>query len=208
MGDPKFCRRKYDTPSHPWEGERIKQENELVAKYGLKNKKEIWKAQSLLRHFRERARTLQARVRIGDPQATKEMKELIDRLTRAGLLTPEQSTLDDVLALNIEGVLSRRLQTLAYIKGLSFTPNQARQFIVHGHISIGSRKVTIPSYMVKKEEEEHIAYNTRSPIANELHPARPKEESLTPAGEAPLPPAPKPEAKVEPAPVAKAEGGA
>jgi small subunit ribosomal protein S4 len=52
MGDPKFSRRKYDTPSHPWQGVRIKEENELIKKYGLKNKRELWKVQSLLRNYR------------------------------------------------------------------------------------------------------------------------------------------------------------
>ena len=30
MGDPKFPRRSFDTPSHPWQGERIKEEAEIV----------------------------------------------------------------------------------------------------------------------------------------------------------------------------------
>jgi small subunit ribosomal protein S4 len=187
MGDPKFSRRKYDTPSHPWQGERIQAENELLKKYGLKNKREVWKSQSVLRHFRQRARDLQGKVRYKDPQAEREAKELIDRLIRIGLLNPEQATLDDVLAMNIENVLSRRLQTIAYLKGLSYTPGQARQFIVHGHISIGDRKVTIPGYIVPRDEEELIAYNPRSPIANDLHPARPKEEGAAPSDAAPAP---------------------
>ena len=40
MGKPKFSRKKYETPSHPWEEDRIKLENELIKKYGLKNKSE------------------------------------------------------------------------------------------------------------------------------------------------------------------------
>ncbi len=39
MGHPRKARKKYDTPSHPWNADRIKQENKLVQKYGLKNKK-------------------------------------------------------------------------------------------------------------------------------------------------------------------------
>ena len=41
MGHPRKARKKYDTPSHPWNADRIKQENKLVQKYGLKNKKEV-----------------------------------------------------------------------------------------------------------------------------------------------------------------------
>jgi len=30
MGDPKFPRKKYETPSHPWEKVRIEREAELI----------------------------------------------------------------------------------------------------------------------------------------------------------------------------------
>ncbi len=183
MGDPKFSRRRYVTPSHPWQGERIAREKELTRKYGLKNKTELWRVQSLLRIFRKRARELQAKVRYGDNQAEKEMEQLLKRLEKMGVLGGE-ATLDDVLVLDAENLLSRRLQTMAYLKGLSYSQKQARQFIVHGHIAIGERRVTVPGYLVKREEEEEIAYIPTSPMANELHPARPKDE--TEEGELPV----------------------
>ena len=175
MGDPKFNRRKYDTPSHPWKGERIAAENEIVRKFGLKNKTELWKVESLLRTFRQRARNLQAKIRYGDDQAEKERDELIKRLDSLGIISKEAS-LDDILSLDIEMLLARRLQTLAYMKGFSNSPKQARQFIVHGHISIGGKKMTIPGYMVKRSEEEFLGYLSYSPLADDLHPARPKDE--------------------------------
>jgi len=178
MGDPKFSRRKYETPAHPWEGERIKTENEIVMKYGLKNKRELWRAQSLIRSLRAQSRELQARVRTGDPQAKIETDQLLARCARMSLLTAEGATLNDVLVLTTEAVLARRLQTIVYRKGLSYTPKQARQFIVHGHAAIGNRKITIPGYLVKRGEEEQIQYYSTSPIANDLHPVRPKPEEL------------------------------
>ncbi len=190
MGDPKFSRRKYERPSHPWEGERIKAENELLKKYGLKNKKELWRAQALLRRFRQRARELQAMVRYGDKQAGKEKDELMARLGRLGLLPTEGATLDDVLALDVEAVLSRRLQTLAFVKGLAFTPHQARQFIVHGHVAIGARRVTVPGYLVTRTEEGGIVYDPRSPISHDLHPARPGAPPPEPPAEGEAEPAP------------------
>ena len=82
MGDPKFSRRRYQTPSHPWQKERIDSENELIKKYGLKNKRELWKVQSLLRRFRQRSRILQAQIRYGNKQAEKERDQLLGRLER------------------------------------------------------------------------------------------------------------------------------
>jgi small subunit ribosomal protein S4 len=176
MGDPKFSRRKYDKPTHPWQGDRIKMENELIKKYGLKNKKELWRAQSLLRRYRQRSRELQAKVRYEDKQAKKEMEELLKKLGSLGLLPLEGASLNDVLSLDIEAILSRRFQTLAYVKGLAYSPKQSRQLIVHGHAAIGDRKVTIPGYYVKREEENLIRYSPESPLANDLHPARPDME--------------------------------
>jgi len=175
MGDPKFSRRKYDTPSHPWQGTRIKEENELLKKYGLKNKRELWKAQSTLRNYRRQARDLLARLRYGDVQAEMEMKDLLQKLANLGLLGSSAS-LDDVLALDLEKLLERRLQTLVYLKGLAYTPKQARQLIVHGHTSIMGRKVTVPGYLVKRNEEASIEYTHASPLVNDLHPARPTAE--------------------------------
>ena len=175
MGDPKFNRKKYETPHHPWEADRIKEEWELRKKYGLKNKREIWKAQSILRNIRAQARNLQARLRYGDPQAEKQEKLLFDKLVRLGILAKENLSLDDVLSLTIDDILRRRFQTIVYLKGFARTPKQARQFIVHGHIAIGDRKVTIPGYLIRKEEEELIDYHKFSPLADELHPMRPQK---------------------------------
>lgn len=172
MGKPKFSRKKYETPSHPWQEDRIKAENELIKKYGLKNKREVWKAETALRKYRGQARELLAKISGGDPQIKKENDQLLMRLTRMNMLHPN-STLDDVLALETESVLSRRLQTLTYLKGLANTPNQARQLITHGHIAIAGRKVTVPSYIVTKDEESEIGYVADSPLNDMLHPARP-----------------------------------
>jgi small subunit ribosomal protein S4 len=178
MGDPKFSKRKYESPAQPWEGERIKAENELLQKYGLKNKRELWTAQSLVRRLRAQSRDLQARLRTGDPQAKKETEELLGRCGRLALLPADGATLNDVLALNTEAVLARRLQTVVYRKGLAFTPKQARQMIVHGHASVGGRKVTIPGYIVRRGEEEAIDYHLTSPLTDDMHPTRPKPEEL------------------------------
>jgi small subunit ribosomal protein S4 len=173
MGDPKRLRKKYDNPPHPWQKDRIIEEAALVKKYGLKNKRELWKAQTLLRKFRHQARLLVARERAGDVQAEIEREQLLNRLARLSIL-PEDANLDDVLGLNVERILDRRLQSVVLDRGLANSVKQARQFIVHGHTSVSGRKVTIPGYLVRKLEEEEIDYNPSSPISNDLHPVRPK----------------------------------
>jgi small subunit ribosomal protein S4 len=175
MGKPKFSRKKYETPSHPWQEDRIKAEDELIRKYGLKNKREIWKTETVLRKYRGQARELLAKVRGGEPQIKKESDQLLMHLNRFNILPPN-STLDDVLALETESILSRRLQTLTYLKGLANTPMHARQLISHGHISIAGRKTTVPGYIVTKEEEGDIEYFVDSPLNDLIHPSRPSAD--------------------------------
>ena len=171
MGDPKFSRKTYDTPSHPWQGERIKAEVEVVRAFGLKNKTEVWKAETILRNLRKQSRDLQARLRTGDKQAQKEADALLEKCARLGYL-PTGSNLNDILSLKDEDVLSRRLQTIVYEKGLASTIKQARQMITHGHIFMNGHRVTVPGYLVTRFEESSIEYNPSSPYTDEMHPMR------------------------------------
>jgi len=209
MSSQKFPRKKYDTPLHPWKETRIKSERELMKKYGLKNHKEVWQAKTYLGKHRDQARELLAKLGTASPQAKKESDQLLLHLSRMGIVSMGAS-LDDVLALDTESVLSRRLQTLVYLKGYSSTPYQARQLISHGHVAVSGRKVTVPSYMVAKNEESQIQYTIRSPLNELSHPARPKgnmykaelETSVKmPSEEKPVavvPPKPEPAAIVAP----------
>lgn len=178
MGSPKFPKKKYNTPLHPWKENRIESERELIKKYGLKNHKEVWKAKTYLERYRHQARGLLAKIGGKNLQVKKESEQLLLHLTRMGIL-PAGSSLDDVLALETESILSRRLQTLVFLKGFSSTTNQSRQLINHGHIAIEDRKITIPSYIVSKDEENDINYTDRSPLTELSHPARPKTDVAT-----------------------------
>jgi len=171
MGDPKFSRKTYDTPSHPWQGERIKREGEIVREFGLKNKTEVWKAETTLRNFRKQSRELQARIRGGDAQAKIEADALIKKCSRMGLM-PTTGDLNDVLILSTNDILARRLQSIVYDKGLANSIKQARQMITHGHIHVNGHRVTVPGYIVNREEEASIVYNVASPFTDEMHPMR------------------------------------
>ncbi len=160
MGDPRKPRKKWMSPGHPWRKERLEAELRLVGEYGLRNKREIWIAQTIIRKFRHQARSL-----LAAPKEIREKAEkaLLRRLYKMGLL-PENATLDDVLRLTVEDLLERRLQTIIYKKGLARTVYQARQLIVHGHIAIAGRRITSPGYIVTREEEDLVDYAPTSPF--------------------------------------------
>ncbi|MCD6487892.1 MAG: 30S ribosomal protein S4 [Desulfurococcales archaeon] len=160
MGDPRKPRKKWEAPRHPWRREALIEEMKLLGEYGLRNKRELWIAKTIVRRFRHQARSILAL-----PAEVREQveKALLHRLYILGLL-PENATLDDVLSLTVEDLLERRLQTLVYRKGLARTIYQARQLIVHGHIAIGGRRVTAPGYIVRRDEEDLIGYAPTSPF--------------------------------------------
>ena len=152
MGDPKRLRRKYETPSSPWNLDRISREHKLVETYGPKNRRELWRATTIVKNVRRNVRIIlsgKLHEEIG--------KQIIDRLARYNIVEPN-STLDALLVIKPEQILERRLQTLVYRKGLARTIKQARQLITHGFISVDGRKITSPGYLVTKEEENSISY--------------------------------------------------
>ncbi|MBU3966912.1 MAG: 30S ribosomal protein S4 [Euryarchaeota archaeon] len=176
MGYPGKNRKSYETPKHPWQAARIASEVELVKAYGLRNKKEVWKAHSNLKNYRELARKLLAessKRTLAGPMKT-DADNILGRLKRYGLLKSEAG-LDDILTLQVTTFLDRRLQTQVHKQGLANTLKQARQFIVHGHISVGGRKVTVPGYLVSMDDELGMSYYGNSPLFAENHLARPAQ---------------------------------
>jgi len=178
MGDPRRIRKKYITPGHPWQKERLIEELQYMGKYGLRNKHEIWRHRTMLRKYRAVARKL---LGLSEKEREKIENEIINRLYRLGILK-ENSTLDDILGLTVEDILERRLQTQVYRLGLAKTIYQARQLIVHGHIAVGDQIVRVPSYLVPRGVEKTISYAPKSPFANSEHPLR-KTLTITPQSE-------------------------
>lgn len=161
----------YETPNHPFQGERIAEESDLVDRYGLKNKEEFWRAQSELRNMRREARSLLGEAQ-GDVEAAQEAgSEFVARLRRLDILG-ENDDISAVLSLDVTDLLERRLQTVVYRQGLASSTSQARQFIVHGHVTVDGARVTRPSKKVEASEEDAVAFDENSPLADELHPER------------------------------------
>lgn len=168
MGDPRSFRRTFKGPRHPWKKERIEAERVIVRSYGLKNKREVYQMNSLLKKFRDLAKKLIAAAGV---QADRERAQLLDRLVRLGLVKPG-AKLDDVLGLSLDNIMERRLQTVLVRKGLAKSMRQARQFVVHTHVMVGGRVLSRPSYLVSVEEESALVFHPQSLLANPEHPVR------------------------------------
>jgi len=154
MGDPKKTKKHFERPLKIWNKASIEKEKDLRNTYGFKNKRELWKAETILKKKRKSARQLLA---MPLEKRIRKERELLDSLIKMGLLG-EKAGLDDVLTLSVETLLERRLQTVVWRKGLANSIKQARQFIVHGHIAIAGKRVTSPGYSVPTESEKKIGY--------------------------------------------------
>jgi len=170
MGDPKKRKNQFEKPLRPWDRGRLEKEKELKKSFGLKNKRELWMVETILRKKRKSARSLLAL----ELEAREKMeKELIKSIAKYGIIS-EMAVLDDVLGLGAESFLERRLQTIVWRKGLASTIGQARQFVVHGHIAVNGRKVDRPSYLLKSGEEDSVFYYKKKMILEEKKSAKEK----------------------------------
>jgi small subunit ribosomal protein S4 len=102
VGDPRKAKKSYTRPRSIWTSDQISSELYIVGSYGLRNKKELWKAQTEIARIRNQARSL-----LSLPIEVRQEKEtkLLNYLSRLGLVTPS-STLDDILNLKIEDLFS------------------------------------------------------------------------------------------------------
>jgi len=200
MGDPRRVRKKFERPGHPWQKARLEEEKVLKYEYRLKNKKELYKANSLLKSFANQAKKLTAS---RTKQSEVEAELFIKRLSRLGLVTVD-AKLDDVLNLKPRDLLERRLQTIMFRKGLARSMNQARQFISHRHVLVADNIVDVPGYIVPVSEESSIMFSESSGLSNPEHPERAPEE-VTPKAEEESKPEKKKPAKKPAKPAKKTE---
>jgi len=162
---PKRKRKQYSRPRKPFDKTRIDAENILVKKYGLKNKKEIWKADASIGRIRNLAKKL-----ITKPD--EEKKAFVGRLQKKGF---QVENIADALSLDKEDWLKRRLQTIVRLKKFASTPKQARQLVVHRHISIAGNVVNKPSYQVSLGEESEVKLNI---VLKQKKSSKPKVEKI------------------------------
>jgi small subunit ribosomal protein S4 len=153
MGDPKKSRKRWQGPRHPWKKDNLIKELSLVGKFGLRNKRELWCSNSVLKSYRKQAGAILA---LEESERAIKEKDLINKLSKLGLLN-EDAVLDSILGLSVEDILERRLQTILIKNNKATTPYQARQMIVHGHVRIANRRVSSPGYLVSRAEESQIS---------------------------------------------------
>lgn len=160
MGDIKRKQQRFSRPKQLFNRARIDEENVIVKKYGLKNKREIWKAEAQISRLRRRAKSLISK-------SEEEKKLFFEKLNKMGFKIFDVS---DVLGLTTENWLDRRLQTFVVKKNLATSTREARQLIVHKKVYVNGCAVNAPSFFITTDLENKISL-------------KPKKEKIKPAKE-------------------------
>ncbi len=137
----------YSKPKRPFDKIRIDEEARIKKEFGLKNKKEIWKADARIKSIREKAKKLIS----ANPV---EQQALFNNLKKIGL---NINSIADVLSLDKEDYLRRRLQTIMVSGKLARTPKSARQLITHKKVLVNGNVINSPSYIVPVKLENKIS---------------------------------------------------
>lgn len=140
--------KKYKRPKSLFGKERIEEEKNLIKSYGLKNNREIWKAEGIINKIRKTAKQLLT-------ASSEEQEVFLKKMINLGLAN-NNSKLDDMLGLTKVNILERRLQTILFKKNLAHSQKHARQLITHRHILVDNKIVNAPSFLVPKEMEAQI----------------------------------------------------
>lgn len=158
--------KSYTRPKRPFEKERIEEEKKIQKEFGLKNKKEIWKAESEINSIREKAKAL-----ISSPE--EEQKKLFERLNKQGY---DVNSIADILSLNKTDLLKRRIQKIIHYKGFARSPRHARQLVAHKKVKVNGRTINQPSFHVPIELEDKIEIKEK-PKKQSVKEEKPVEEN-------------------------------
>jgi len=139
--------KQYSRPKRPFDKKRFEEEAEIKKEFGLKNKKEIWKADAKIKSIREKAKKIIS-------SNEEEQKKLFEKLQKIGL---KVNSIADALGLEKKDYLKRRLQTMVFEKKLTPTINTARQKITHKKVLVNGKIIDSPSYIVPVLLENKIS---------------------------------------------------
>jgi small subunit ribosomal protein S4 len=111
-------------------------------------------------HGRRRSKLLGYGIQLREKQKVKRIYGLLERPFRLTFQRAERRK--GITGANLLQELERRLDNVVYSLGFAASRAQARQLVCHGHVTVGGRKVTIPSYRVSKRHVVAIKEKSRS----------------------------------------------
>ena len=113
-------------------------------------------------HGRGRTKDSEYLLQLREKQKARRIYGVLEKQFRN--LYDEANRQDGITGENLLRMLELRLDNLAYRAGWGASRAQARQFVRHGHVQVNGKRVTIPSYQVRKGDVVSIAPKSRNMI--------------------------------------------
>jgi len=98
-------------------------------------------------HGQNRVKMSDYGLQLREKQKVKRIYGLLERQFRITFQRASQA--EGVTGEKLLELLERRLDNVIFRLGFALSRPQARQMVLHGHVRIGERRVTIPSFLVK-----------------------------------------------------------
>ena len=111
-------------------------------------------------HGRRRSKLLGYGIQLREKQKVKRIYGLLEGQFR--LAFARANSRKGITGANLLEELERRLDNVVYSLGFAASRAQARQLVRHGHVSVDSRKVSIPSFRVGKGQVVSIKDKSRA----------------------------------------------
>jgi small subunit ribosomal protein S4 len=99
-------------------------------------------------HGRGRIRDSEYLLQLREKQKARRIYGVLEKQFR--LTYAKANRQDGITGENLLRLLELRLDNVVFRTGFASSRNQARQFVRHGHVSVNGKRVTIPSYSVRK----------------------------------------------------------
>ncbi len=113
-------------------------------------------------HGRGRIRESEYMLQLREKQKARRIYGVLEKQFRN--MYKEANRQDGITGENLLRMLEQRLDNVAFRAGWGSSRSQARQFVRHGHVNVNGRRVTIPSYALRKGDVVEIREKSRSMI--------------------------------------------
>ena len=111
-------------------------------------------------HGRRRSKLLGYGIQLREKQKVKRIYGLLESQFR--LAFARANSRKGITGANLLEELERRLDNVVYSLGFAASRAQARQLVRHGHVTVDTRKVSIPSFRVGKGQTVSIKEKSRA----------------------------------------------
>lgn len=148
-----------------WKKTNTTREQLVTTKYRLKDRSEYKKYNLVVGMIRKLTETL-SRLNDSDPTKRAVGKKLINLLYEAGLI--KDKALIECSRVNVSSFCERRVPMILKKLGLVQTFTHGDEFVQHGHVRVGTKRVSDTTVLVPRGLEEYVGWVEGSKIKRKV----------------------------------------